>query len=174
MTTRIITEDDLRIQGLQLMLELQKLINEFMSLPEVMNGSAFNMGSNHPRSWFEAFSTTGYCVKVSEVFIDKMLKDKSEWKVAETLSIMIDQNKYGKCGDGSDNAWHTCVDLKEGHIVDLTIAQFGSKYIEHYIWEKVDWLNEFQALNDTHDIGFLPPKQKERYKLTLTDPILVK
>lgn len=164
---RFFTEDDFRIQGMKMLLELQQLINEFMKLPDVIDGSAFNMGSNKPRSWFEAFSTTGYCVKVSQVFIDKMLKNHTVWKDAKTLSIAIDPNKFGKCGDGSDNAWHTCVDLNDGYIVDLTIAQFGAKYVEHYIWQKVDWLNEFQALNDTHDIGILPFDQKDRYKLNL-------
>lgn len=149
-----------------MLIKIQTLINEFMMLPEVMDGSIFNMGHNKPRSWFEAFSTTGYCVKVSQVFIDKMLKN-TIWRDATTMSIAIDPNKFGKCGDGSDNAWHTCVDLKDGYVIDLTIAQFGSKYVEHYIWEKVDWLNEFQALNDTHDIGILPEDQRKRYKLNL-------
>lgn len=166
MSTRFFTEDDFRIANMKSLLEIQKLINDFMMLPDVIDGSAFKMGSNHPRSWFEAFSTTGYCVKVSQVFIDKMLKN-SIWNNAETISIMIDPNKFGKCGDGSDNAWHTCVDLKDGHVVDLTIAQFGAKYVEHYVWDKVDWLNEFQALNDTHDVGTIPADQKDRYKLNV-------
>lgn len=163
------TEDFFKNKKLKYLLELQTIINNFKALPDVQNGHLFNMGNNRPRSWFEAFSTTGYCVKVSQVFIDTMLKNFNHLKNAKTISIAIDQNKFGKCGDGSDNAWHTCVDLNDGmgYVIDLTIAQFGSKYVNHYIWEKVDWLNEFQALNDTHDVGVIPFDQLSRYKLNL-------
>lgn len=162
----ILSTKQLEVYSYIYMLDIQKAISKFMKLPEVLDGSAFNMGSNRPRSWFEAFSTTGYCVKVSQVFIDKILKDDPEFYKAKTLSIAIDQNKFGKCGDGSDNAWHTCVDLHDDqYVVDLTIAQFGSQYVNHFIWEKVDWLNEFQAYNDTHDVGYINPEQLKRYKI---------
>lgn len=139
-------------------------ITKFMKIPDVMNGKLFYMGNNKPRSWFEAFSTTGYCVKVSEVFIEVMLKTDKLFKDAHTLSIMIDENKFGKCGDGSDNAWHTCVDLNNGYVVDLTIAQFGSQYVNRFIWNKVDWLNEFMSYNDSHDLGFIPKNDLFRLK----------
>ena len=154
------------------LLDYQILIDKFLKMPDVIDGSAFYMGNNKPRNWFEAMSTTGYCVKVSDVFVERMLKP-SGYDKAQTLSIQIDPNKFGKCGDGSDNAWHTCADIGNGkYIIDLTIAQFGSKYVNHFIWRKVEWLNEFMALNDTHDLGYIVPEQKLYLKTNIINPTI--
>lgn len=140
------------IRNLEWMLELNGLLSNFMKRPNVISGHIFRMGSNIPSSWYDAISTTGYCVKVSQVFIDEVLSKTVNFRNAELLSVTIDENKFGKCGDGSHNAWHTCVDLLNGWVMDLTIAQFGSKYNNKFLWKKVDWLKEFQAIWDDHDV----------------------
>lgn len=160
---RFITTGELAIYGLQAKIDLQQLINEFMNMPDVISGKAFSISpKNTPNGWYEAISTTGYCVKVSEVFKERMLDNHKHFYDSEILSISIDPNKYGKCGDGSKNAWHTCVDLRNGYVVDLTIAQFGAKYNNHFIWWKTDWLKEFQSLQDTHDVGYTPDPENIR------------
>lgn len=137
---------------------VQKLINDFMKQPDVMSGSAFNMGANRPKGWHEAISTTGYCVKVSDVFMKRMLWNKKLFQNCQLLSITIDPNKWGRCGDGSHNAWHTCCDTGNGYVVDLTIEQFGSKYANKFVWPKVEWLKEFVFKFDSHSLGYMPTK----------------
>lgn len=133
---------------------LNQYINDFSRQPDVISGAAFRIGTSQPNGWYEAISTTGYCVKVSEVFLKRFKPVNEElFKNARLLSISIHPNKFGKCGDGSHNAWHTCADIGNGWVVDLTIAQFGAKYNNRFIWKKTDWLNEFQDPNDTHNIG---------------------
>lgn len=146
-------------------LDILKVVNyyiqEFKKLPDSISGKRFRIGKTTPRGWYEAISTTGFCVKVSEKFLEYLKEQSKElFDKASLLSISIHPNKYGRCGDGSHNAWHTCLDLGNGYIVDLTIAQFGYKYNNRHIWKKVDWLNEFQDPNDTHDIGWLPQHDK--------------
>lgn len=133
-------------------LTLNKMLDDFKRRPDVISGEIFRMGKNLPHGWYEAISTCGYCVKVSDVFITEVLKKKNFYPNAKLLSVTIDENKFGRCGDGSHNAWHTCIDLLNGYCLDLTIAQFGSQYNNRFLWRKVDWLNEFQAIWDDHDV----------------------
>ena len=151
----LFTKDYFRLKTLELKLDLANKIHDFMNQPDVISGKAFQIGGIPPNGWYEAISTTGYCVKVSEVFKERMLTSKL-YKDAKVLSITIDDNMFGKCGDGSHNAWHTCVDTGLGFVIDLTIAQFGSKYNNRFIWWKTDWLKEFQSRTDTHDVGLTP------------------
>lgn len=151
----LFTYDYFRLQNLELKLDLAKKIHDFMNQPDVISGKAFQIGNVPPNGWYEAISTTGYCVKVSEVFLERMLTEDL-YKYAKVLSITIDDNIFGKCGDGSHNAWHTCVDTGLGYVIDLTIAQFGSKYNNRFIWWKTDWLKEFQSPTDTHNVGLTP------------------
>lgn len=131
-------------------------INEFKKLPDCISGARFRIGKTTPRGWYEAISTTGFCVKVSEKFLE-YLKENANYSGtfdnSKLISISIHPNKYGRCGDGSHNAWHTCIDLGNGYVVDLTIAQFGAKYNNRHIWKKTEWLNEFQDPNDTHELS---------------------
>lgn len=150
---KFFTEDFFRLKALQFKLNVMRKIVEFMAMPDVISGKAFQMGKLPPNGWYEAISTTGYCVKVSEVFKERMLDTDPLYKDAQIMSITIDPNKFGKCGDGSHNAWHTCIDTGFGYVIDLTIAQFGSKYNNKFIWWKTDWLKEFQSNNDVHDVG---------------------
>lgn len=133
----------------------KRLIYDFMRQPDVISGKAFNMPTLNPHSWYEAISTTGFCVKVSEVFKERMLDNNPLiMRESKILSITIDENKFGKCGDGSHNAWHTCIDTGYDYVIDLTIAQFGSKYNNKFIWKKDDWLNEFQSNTDDRNTDY--------------------
>lgn len=141
----------LDIKTCELLLIFQKLINDFLREPDVLSGQAFYMPSYKPRSFYDAISTTGFCVKVSEVFKERMLDKISDFKTSSRLlSITIDENLFGKCGDGAPNSWHTCIDTGTGYVIDLTCSQFGARYNNHYIWKKELWLKEFQNKNDTH------------------------
>lgn len=133
--------------------ELYNLVINFKRQVDVISGKAFIIGDNQPNGWFEAISTTGYCVKVSEIFLDRMLRNHSMHSNAILISIELDSNLFGHCSDGSDNAWHTAIDLRNGYVVDLTCSQFGSQYINRWLWKKNDWLDEFETKNPKMNRG---------------------
>lgn len=139
--------------------ELSKLIDKFKAQEDVISGKAFAFDkTTYPNGWGEAITTTGYCVKVSDVFWHRMLKNFVYSNVAnqynpysnsKLISIEIDSNLFGRCNDGSHNAWHTAIDLKlhgeDNYILDLTCGQFGSEYHDKWFWDKNEWLDTFQT-----------------------------
>lgn len=130
---------------------LNNLIVRFSKDSVVISGELFRIGNEMPPiGWYEAISTTGYCVIVSRKFLERYLinypHDNNPFAHADTITIELDPNLWGKCSDGSHNAWHTAIDLglSDGeYILDLTCSQFGSQYVNKFIWDKKDWLKEF-------------------------------
>ena len=137
--------------------ELYIMIDEFMKVPEILSGHAFKNEFNTPSGWYEAISTTGFCVVVSEKFKEIVLDNFGI--ESELISICIDSNKYGKCFNGTKNGYHTAIRILDGkgltdRVVDIRCAQFGSKYINHFVWYLEEWLNEFQSTEDRHSKNF--------------------
>lgn len=153
--------------------EIDKLISKFKIQSDVMNGKAFAFSSTvYPRNWSEAITTTGYCVKVSEVFLNRMLKNYNYSKDnkynlfqdAELICINLDSNLFGQCGDGSHNAWHTAISFNNNqYVIDLTCSQFSSQFINKYFWKQDEWLDTFENKNKNfeHDITF--PNSLSKY-----------
>ena len=164
--------------------QYKKIIAAFKNRYDVQNGVALGYRpgqdmnadlpfENWPKTIGQAFSTTGYCVSVSQALLyDKVFQTliQSRGALAKLVSIDIKEQYYGKTYSGNQNIWHTAILVQDSginFIVDLTCSQFGNNFVNKYVWDFQTWERTFRSPVDKHIIlGFdnQPLTYKEIYK----------
>lgn len=149
--------------------EYLNVIKAFKKRYDVQNGFALGyrlnqnpdgelLMKNKPHSIGEGLTTTGWCVSVSQAFLnDNAFKILLEYRGAKAklVSIDIKEQFWGACYNGSKNTWHTAIlvnDSGVNFIIDLTCAQFGNKFVEKFIWNFETWEKTFRSPICKHKI----------------------
>ena len=149
--------------------EYLNVIKAFKKRYDVQNGFALGyrlnqdpngelLIKNKPHSIGEGLTTTGWCVSVSQAFLnDNAFKILLQYRGAQAklVSIDIKEQFWGQCYNGSKNTWHTAIlvnDSGVNFIIDLTCAQFGNKFIEKFIWNFETWEKTFRSPICKHTI----------------------
>lgn len=142
--------------------EYLNVIKAFKKRYDVQNGFALGyrinqdpngelLMKNKPHSIGEGITTTGWCVSVSQAFInDNAFKILLQYRGAQAklISIDIKEQFWGECYNGSKNTWHTAIlvnDSGVNFVIDLTCAQFGNRFVEKFIWTFETWEKTFRS-----------------------------
>jgi hypothetical protein len=153
----------------QITQEYIKVIKTFKNRSDVLNGVAIGYHDNQdpngnlkdinrPHSIGQGFTTTGFCVSVSQAFNNDpafklLLNARSAF--SKLISIDIKEQFYGRCFNGNKNTYHTAIlvcDSDQYFVIDLTCAQFGNKYVDKFIWDFRTWERTFRSPMCTHTI----------------------
>ncbi len=147
----------------------KNVITTFKNRTDVLNGFALGyrlnqdpngvlLEKNKPVSIGQGLTTTGFCVSVSQAFLnDKAFKALIDYRGshAKLVSIDLKEQFYGHCYNGSKNTWHTAVLVYDSGvfiIIDLTCAQFGNQYVDKFIWDFATWEQTFRSPLCKHEI----------------------
>lgn len=137
------------------------VIDKFINRADVQNGRAIGyklrgnsepLEEDTPRMGIgQGFGTTGWCVSASAALLsDPIFQSiiKSRHARAKLVSIDVKEQWYGKCYNGTQNKWHTCILLQDSDYnfaVDITCAQFSSQFIGKYVWDWKTWESTFRS-----------------------------